>query len=105
MSETKQYFKVRANYYNNYVRNDNSDSIIFYESNDDMPYPYYYNVITNGGMNQSKWMPCVSLEYTGNEYNNGNTVGGIKIGEGFNCIFKTESFFEDCTSKRIPHRE
>lgn len=91
---TNNYYKVRTNYYDNYTRKENTEGII-YSSTTNSDHPYHLNVTTWGGINSSMWMPCVSLEFTGNDYTKNEEAEGIKIGEGFNCTFRTDSFFED----------
>jgi len=90
-------YKVRANYYN-YVFNDSDNN----DPNnhrrlDNAPIDVvvdpeetgkYINV-TSGDM--SAWVPCVSIEYSGNLYDdNGNTTGDINLDESFDCTFKAE---------------
>ena len=88
-------FKVLAYYYNNDTRSDKPyDSEI--DRGTGSTDPDYANVYVYGGLNNSRWKPCISLEYSGNTYDDdGNTTGGFKIGEGFDCKFKSETTFMD----------
>ena len=99
-------FKVLANYYNNETRADkpyfadddsgNNNTDISNEAEIDITASDQANVYVYGGLNNSRWKPCISLEYSGNTYDgNDNTTGGIKIGEGFDCKFKSETSFMD----------
>ncbi len=90
---TNNYYKIRAKYYNS-----NGDELSVNALDDVSVYSDYsahIDASMSGGA--PTWMSGISVEYTGNEYDsNDNTTGGIKIGEGFNCIFRTDSNFEEC---------
>jgi len=84
------YYKIRSNYYNEAHSRVNNSGGIPIDSGIINNNPKYINVIST---EPSAWIPCVSLEYTGNEYKGNTSHGGIKIGDGFNCNFKAETTF------------
>jgi len=81
-------FKVLAGYYN--YSNNRESNINASQSSD---YPKNIKVSATAGL--AEYSHCVSVEYSGNVYNNGITSGGIKIADGFNCTFKADTIFLD----------
>ena len=97
-----EYYNVQAFYYNDYTKSvsptySEFDSCL---NSDYLDYKEHIDVYIVGGLNNSKWRPCISMEYTGDRYvnidNKRVSPGGINMNEGFDCKFMSETtFIED----------
>ena len=88
-----EFYKLRADLYNNNKERSRSSDIAI-ETETRECNPKYYNTRV---VELTDLTPYLSLEYTGNEYIYNTNRGGVKINNGFDCLFKVDTAFFDNT--------